>query len=296
MKEKTKIHWVIRFLLWGTALFTGCTETIDLSLKTNPRQMVVDGLLTNENTVQVVRLSWSVPYFSTTPSPAISGARVSITESDTVYYLRESTEHDGYYYIMPDVLLPAPGKTYKLTIDQLDLDGNGINEQYTATTTMPEVVKVDSTNLDYQYFNSDWEIWQVLAFFKDPPVRKNNYMFRISRNGNRVTNRPSDIRIANDKLFNGKYVDGLWVQSIDARADHRQLEAGDLITLEMAAIPDDFYNFMEAVKMNEMGNDPLFSGSPANIPGNISNGAIGIFTAVAISKAHVIYNPELHDR
>ena len=296
MIEKTKEYWFILVLIFEVGLLSSCTETIDLSLKTNPRQLVVDAILTNEPTVQIVRLSWSAPYFSTDPSTPVLGARLSITEGETIYYLRESIKHEGLYYIMPDVLLPSPGKTYKLTIDQLDLDDDGVSEQYTATTTMPEIVTVDSTNLRYQYFNSDWEIWQVLAYFQDPPDEKNHYMFRISRNDSRLTNLPSDIRVANDKLFSGWYVDGLWVQSIDARPDHRQLEAGDLITLEMAAIPDDFYNFMEAVKMNEMGTDPLFSGPPANIPGNISNGALGVFTAVAVSKAHVIYDPARHDQ
>lgn len=290
---KRKISkWVTLVLL----VLTGCTEPIDLSLKTNSKRLVVDAIISNDPYVQVVRLSWSVPYFSTTSSPPVSGATVTIQEEQSVYLLRESTEHPGYYFILPEVFLPQPGKTYTLRIEGVqNLDDDVESTVYTATTIMPEVVPVDSLTLRYQYFNKDWVIWQVLAFYQDPPDETNYYMFRISQNNNRVTSRPSDIRVSSDKYFNGNYVNGLWVQSIDAREGHRVLNEGDLITLEVASITKEFYKFLEAIKMDEQGSDPLFSGPPANMPGNISNGALGFFTAIHTSTATIIYDPSKHD-
>ncbi len=285
-------NWIPLVLL----VLAGCTEPIDLSLKTNPKRLVVDAIISNDPYVQVVRLSWSVPYFSTTPSPPVSGATVTIHEEESVYFLRESTEHPGYYFILPEVFLPQPGKTYTLKIEGVqNLDDDVETTVYTATTVMPEVVRVDSLTLRYQYFNKDWVIWQVLAFYQDPPDETNYYMFRISQNNNRVTSRPSDIRVSSDKYFNGNYVNGLWVQSIDAREGRRVLNEGDLITLEVASITKEFYKFLEAIKMDEQGSDPLFSGPPANIPGNISNGALGFFTAIHTSTATIVYDPAKHD-
>lgn len=273
----------------------GCTESINLDLKTEKRQLVVDGVLSNEPFVQVIRLSWSVPYFTTTESPPVSGANVTVNDGDNTFRFRESTEHPGYYYILPDAFLPIPGKTYTLKIQNPDLVNDELVETYTAISKMPEIVDVDSIDLKYQYFNKDWEIWQVLVYFQDPPKEENNYMFRISQNGNRVTSRPSDIRISNDKFFDGNYVNGLWIQSIDAAENRRQIKEGDLITLELASINKEFYEFMDAVKKDQLGSDPIFSGPPANMPGNISNGALGFFTTIATSSAGVVYDPSRHD-
>jgi hypothetical protein len=76
-------------------------------------------------------------------------------------------------------------------------------------------------------------------------------------------------------------VEKLWVQSIDARAASRNLLPGDIISLELAAITPEFYRFLDAIKKDEQGTDPLFSGPPANIIGNINNGALGMFTFIS---------------
>jgi hypothetical protein len=36
-----------------------------------------------------------------------------------------------------------------------------------------------------------------------------------------------------------------------------------------------------------MGSNPLFSGPPANVKGNISNGAIGFFAAYTTSRSRI---------
>lgn len=289
----------INLLFAGLApvvLFSGsCTETIDLELKTNAKRMVVDGILSNEQQVKIVRLSISVPYFTETESPPVTGAKVSITEGENVFNLIEYKDHKGYYYISSGDFMPKPGKSYTLKVENIDINSDGIFETYTATSEMPQVVIADSIDLKYQYFNKDWEIYQVLLYFQDPPATKNNYMYRLRLNHNRVTSKPSDIRISNDKFFDGNYVKGGWAQSIDAREKSKLIEKGDIITLELASITQDFYEFMDAVKKNEQGNDPLFSGPPANTPGNISNGALGFFTVVATSTTSVIYDPDKHD-
>ncbi len=283
-------------LLLFTAIFmVSCTETIDLSLNTTARKLVVDAVISNKPNVQVVKLSWSGSYFSTNELPPVSGATVTIQEGQKIFTLRESTKNPGYYYILPEDFVPEPGKTYNLIIADLDLDENGEPEIYTSTTTMPQTVKIDFIDLKYQYFNDDWEIWQVLVYYQDPPAIQNNYMFRISQNENSFTKRPSDIRISNDKFFDGNYVNGLWVQSIDAREEYRQLEEGDIITLDLGSITKEYYEFLEAIKMDEQGSDPLFNGPPSNVTGNISNGALGFFTALSSSTAEVVYNPAKHD-
>ena len=286
---------VISILISGLSLISGCTEPIDLNLSTEASRLVVDGVISDQTSAKVIRLSQSASYFSTTKSTIVSGAYVTINDSVRSYRLDESNEHPGYYFAYSNVFSPVPGKTYTLKIERVDIDKDGVFETYTAVSEMPNTVTIDSIDLKYQYFNSDWQIWQVRAYFQDPKNVKNRYLYRILMNGDMMTSRPSDIRISDDKFFKDNYVKGMWVQSIDAREKSRQLVTGTQITLEMASINQDFFNFLDAVKKNEQGENPLFSGPPANAPGNISNGALGIFTTIATSTASVIYDPSLHD-
>jgi hypothetical protein len=286
---------VIFILIFGLSIISGCTEPIELDLTTQPTRLVVDGVISNHTSIKVIRLSRSQPYFSTTESTPVSGAYISVSDGNKSFKFSESNEHPGYYFVYSNVFSPVPGKTYSLIIQNVDIDKNGISEIYTAVSEMPNVVPLDSVDLKYQYFDKDWEIWQVRAYFQDPQHIENQYMFRISINDNIETSRPSDLRISDDKFFKDNYVKALWVQSIDARETSRNLEIGSKITLEMASINQDFFNFLDAVKKDEQGENPLFSGPPANAPGNISNGAIGIFTTIATSTTSVNYNPAIHD-
>ena len=65
-------------------------------------------------------------------------------------------------------------------------------------------------------------------------------------------------------------------------------EPGDSITLEMAGITEEYANFIWDVQDETGFNTPLFSGPPANIRGNISNGAIGFFYAYSSVRASTI--------
>ncbi len=75
------------------------------------------------------------------------------------------------------------------------------------------------------------------------------------------------------------------MQSIDAEDGRDAFEDGDVITLQMCGITEEYYEFIEGVQREKRGRYPLFSGPPANVRSNLDNGALGFFTAFSASYA-----------
>jgi hypothetical protein len=60
----------------------------------------------------------------------------------------------------------------------------------------------------------------------------------------------------------------------------------------MSSIDEVFYKYVIALQGETRTSIPLFSGPPANLPGNISNGALGYFTAFSNSYGSIIFTGE----
>ena len=56
----------------------------------------------------------------------------------------------------------------------------------------------------------------------------------------------------------------------------------------MAGITKEYYKFLEALKTEAGYHNPLFDGPPANVIGNISNGALGFFAAQSLARTSAI--------
>jgi hypothetical protein len=66
------------------------------------------------------------------------------------------------------------------------------------------------------------------------------------------------------------------------------LEPGDTISIELNCLSEDYYNFIRTASLEVSGGNPLFAGPPANVPGNISNGAVGILGVSTVSRKSLI--------
>lgn len=261
----------------------GCTEDIDLKLNTTYKRLVVEGVLTSDTVVQSVRLTFSGDYYDNKPSQGVSGAVVTLNANGETTLLSESTETAGLY-VTPDKFFGIPGVTYSLKIENVDVDNNGTPETYVAASTMPQLVPIDSVRIG---FHKIWKLWQVLLYARDPGDVENYYMFRVFRNDSLVSDAFSEVSLGDDSFFDGNYANGSWVYALDAEKEEENLTVNDKVKLEMYNIDKPFFKFLSALQEETSPRNPLFSGAPANVPGNISNGALGIFAACAISRAEV---------
>lgn len=227
--------------------------------------MVIEGNVTNMGNNQTVKLSKSVAVTDSNNFPAVSGATVTITSSDgKVYKLAEQAA--GTY--ITNTLTGQPTKTYQLNVVT---DG----KTYTATSTMPNPVKLDSIGLNVVSILSKNYIYPEV-YYQDPSGISNYYNFTLAVNNVKSNN----IYVYNDDLTDGRKV------SRQLADNDLEITTGKHITIEMQCIDKNIYNYWNGLDQNE--NRGGASTTPANPQSNISGGALGYFSAHTVQQSFFI--------
>lgn len=278
---------LIKYNILLIAFVTGmssCTEKIDLALDSGQTKLVVYGEITTDTTSHEVFLSYSSDYLDDSPATGVEGASVELSFDDSLIVLEESQPGT---YITPANFFGTEGMTYNLRISDLDINNDGENEEYSATTELVSVASLDSIGLVYtsDAFFSGWEI-QIYAW--DPEGIKNYYLFKSIKNGVLQTDSLYEFVFQNDDFFDGNYTYGISAQFLDDAKKSEKAIPGDTITFEMNGINEEYYDFLIEAQTESFGSNPLFSGPPANIKSNITNDALGFFTAYSVERMSLI--------
>ena len=277
---------IVIIFTFSLLLLSGCTERIDIDLGTTYTRFVVDGVITSDSMAHYVKLSKSIDYYSETAVPGVSDATVTIDDGFETILLEESDSVPGLY-LTPDDYFGVPGRTYELNIElQEAINGE---TSYSASSLLNPVAPVDSIDVVYK---EEWEAWELQLYATDP-TSVNFYMFDVYKNDTLLTDTINEVGISDDKYFNGNFTYGAPVYYFIKDNPDEVVHPGDTIILRMAGITSEYYTFVVDV-MNETFEfrNPLFSGPPANISTNISNGGMGFFTAYAVSYAKMVYEDE----
>jgi hypothetical protein len=262
-----------------------CTERIEVKVDSTYTRLVVEGYVTTDTAAHWVRLSTTSDYFYNRPSPQVSGASVSIDDGERTYYLAESDSLPGTYYTDPG-FYGIPGRTYTLKILDVDIDGDGVGEEYTASSALNPVNPIDSISL--RYFDAFGVTgYEVQVYAWDPPKR-DWYAFRVRKNGVLLTDTLYELIVQNDDFFNGNYTYGITSQFLSNDKPDEVVKVGDTVTFEINGITEDYYHFIMEAQSQIFGQSPLFSGPPANIRSNLDNGAIGYFTAYSVRTSSTV--------
>ncbi len=263
-----------------------CTERIEIELDETYTRLVVYGTITTDTTRHYVELSKTTSYYYNEAPPMISGAAVSISDSEGNRVVL--TEVAPGKYATPDDYYAVAGRTYTLDV-QLQEEVNGF-KSYTASSLAKEIYPIDSIGLMYQPDWGEKGFYEVTCYYQDPTTR-DFYMFNIFKNGVMLTDTLSNRFITNDDFYNGNYTNGIGVGFLDQANDREQLNTGDTITFQGCSISEDYYNFIFTLQQETGFSTPLFSGPPANVKGNISNGAAGFFAAYGVAYSSTVFNP-----
>lgn len=271
------------FIIFAALTLSSCTEIVEIELESTYKRLVVFGSITTDTTTHKIELKKSADYFFNQPAEKVSNAMVELSYSDTSFLLKENPNLPGIYETAPD-FYGIPGETYTLTIEGTDVDNNGETESYSASSYLPPVNEIDSITLMYSS-NSFFSGWEIQVWTYDPEGEKNYYIFKTMVNGLLVTDTLTEYVIQNDDLFDGSYTYGITSQFLmDSKEDER-LNPGDIVTFEANGITEEYYDFLFQAQSESFGQNPLFSGPPANITSNVSNGALGFFTAYSITRS-----------
>jgi len=277
MKNQFKI---LIILLLSVRLIS-CTERIDIELDDGSVRLVVEGSVTTDTMSHKIILSKTTSYYYNQKAPSVTGAMVSISTGKEIIQLHEAAPG---IYETDSTFFGVEGETYTLDI-KLAIPVGGFS-RYSATSMMNNEVIIDSLNL---LFHPDWSkegFWEVKCFFQDPQTA-DYYRFLISRNGKMLSDTLDEWFITDDRFFSGGYVEGTTVAVLDQGSADEKLVNGDTVMVELNSIGRDYAGFLGEAQAELMGSNPLFSGPPANVNGNISNGAIGFFEAYTASRVRV---------
>jgi hypothetical protein len=261
-----------------------CTERIDVEVGSTYTRLVVEGAVTTDTTVHSVRLSLTSDYFYNQTAPPVSGASVFIDDGEHTVQLDEDPLNPGYYNT-GDGYFGVPGRTYTLLISGVDVDSDGENEEYTAESVLNPVNDLDS--IYARRFESFFSGYEILLWAWDPP-RKDYYAFKVYRNGTLLTDTLYELIVQDDMLFNGRYTNGIASQFLSDDKGDEKAQPGDTITFEINGITGEYYTYVLESQSEIYTQTPLFSGPPANISTNLSEGAIGFFLACSVKRVSCI--------
>jgi hypothetical protein len=281
--KKNFFHGIVKFLV-PALIITACTEPMDLELDSTFTRLVVEGAITTDTTVHRIQLSTTTDFYHNGQAPAVSGASVKISDGTTIMELAENPYGSGIYET-EDGVYGEIGKTYTLMIELEDEIGG--HTAYNASCLLPPTTVPDSIQIVYQPAWGDG-FWEIRLFAQDPPTQ-DYYKFHTYVNNVLVTDSLQEILVVDDRFFNGNYTNGVAVGYLNAQTEDNVIRAGDIVTLMMANITEEYAQFILTARMESGFNTPLFSGPPANVQSNISNGAIGFFAAYQPRYASRVY-------
>jgi len=263
-----RMKWAYLIIIAVVLLVTSCQKVISLKLGNASPQIVIEGNLTNVYGVQYVVISKTVPFTSTNVFPPVSGATVAITDSlGRAYKFTEDTAGVYSYYPM----IGYPGKKYTLTVQ------TG-GKTYTATSTMPQPVNLDSLTAKISVLGNN-DLRTITVNYQDPPNVPNQYRFILTDNGVQA----GTIFVNDDSFTNGKYVrEDLFQNGTD-------IHFHDTVSVEMQCIDHNMYEYWYSLS-EQQNNGPGGGTTPSNPPSNFNNNALGYFSAHTTETKTIVVN------
>ena len=247
-----------------------CEREIDLNLEDQSGSIVIEGNITDQIGPYKVRITKSVAFTQTNQYPPIENAEVTISDSGET----ETLQHIGNGIYLATFLQGQSGKTYTLNIK---FDG----KEYKAKSTMPEDVEFQGLEQD-SFMVAGETSYTLLPIFVDPPALGNRYLFTYYVNDN-----PKKyFSEFSDNVNNGAPNQRPLILPNDDEDGDVKVKVGDKITVEMHCIDDAVYTFYSALLQLSGGGGGGVT--PTNPPSNISNGALGYFSAHTVSVKTIV--------
>lgn len=265
-----------------TVAFAACEEVISIDINQAPSQLVIDGLVTDQDTTHMVHIARSAD-FNGVGSENVVNATVEIRDNlGNVYNYTHNPEGidslNGYYFS------DQKYAGQEFAIYQLDVTVD--NFSFSASDTLRPVTDIDSLSfrIDEHALNdpdNDGEIYQLLLYAKEPQESLDFYYFKFYRDSV-VVGGDHNIYIFDDKVLGG---------SLDGLPSPPLFKEGDLAKVEMYSLTRaQFVYFADLANLlNSDGG--MFSPPPANPRTNLSGGALGLFQVSSVRRAAILIKP-----
>lgn len=257
----------IKYIFICMILFTSCEQIIELDLNENTSQIVIEGNITDQSGPYFVKITKSTPISEQNNPPTIDNAEVTISD-DQGY--SEMLEFIGNGVYQTKKLQGVSGRTYSLTV-------KAESKIYTAQSKMPVLVVLDSLKIVTSSFGGEID-YDFIPVYTDLASIGDHYRFILSINGKQMKSH----FVLNDNIENGS-VNSQHLQNIMELA----LIPGDEVTVQMQKI-DTNVGLYYATLVQNTDTGPGGGATPSNPPNNISNGALGIFSAHTVQQRSAV--------
>jgi len=262
MNKHILLYILILFLLYG------CEKVIDVDLNEASPTLVIEGNLSFVDRHLKVKISTTGSYFDNDTPECVSGASVFLEDaSDKRFEIDESAKG---LYEKGNLNLKIDHE-YKLIVKRQNIT-------YTAVSTIPSVVKIDSLN--YWYYSGERfydDGYRIIMFFADPADRENYYRIKVFRNG-QLENDINDLIVFDDSEIDGK--------KMLVRLRGQIFSKGDTAMIKFISIDEGVWRYFTT--FNEVVNINPGSPAPANPVSNFDNGALGYFSAWSHDSQKII--------
>ncbi len=237
-------------------LLMGCEDLITLDVQEVSPQFVIVGEINNRESRHEVTIHRTVPLSSSNAMAPVSGATVRVLDGLGRFYEYNEVE-PGLY--RSRLFRGQTGMEYKLEIAVEGTD-------FQATSNMPEIVLIDSLGTSSGNFMGEENKFVTLKFY-DPPNKSNYYRYTLRVN----EGAPRFMSVFDDKYNDGKFVTHELI-NFDMK-----LQPNDYVRVQRQHIDQATFLYWRSVS----SSNPTAS-APANPPSNISNGALGYFSAYSL--------------
>ncbi len=249
----------------------GCTKIIDIDLNDDDsKKLVVDAEFSTLEKEHEVKLSISANYFSADVPTKATGASVSITDGVNVVDFIEM--EPGVYKTDP-LAKAIPNTNYTLNIVH-----DGVS--YHAQSFCDSVPELDSVLVEFVPASGGDEAYHsVRISTQEKPGFGDYYAWQIYVNGVLENDTITEQLSTDDEFFpDGTYfnlIEITWLEN---------LNSGDTVMVAQHAISKETYEAYFAILLQTEFRGGIFDTPPADVPTNLSEGAVGIFSASGESR------------
>lgn len=243
------------FICLVIALFS-CQEEVDLPLATIDKAIpVIEGVWTDKDYYNEVKITLAKNYFDTTERTVISDAEVFVMtpERDLVLKLTYTPSTESYKSSQSQAIAEV-GRTYELHVAWQD-------KYYVASGTMLAPPILDSLTYEYKEERLFYdEGYFIKAYGKIPFDEDNNYRIRVIENDS-LKNSRDDYLLFDDTFGLKFFEEGLELGYA--------FEKGDRVRMELFRMNRDVYNYFTELVGLLYNDGGLFSPPPQNPDTNI---------------------------
>ncbi|HEU4717829.1 MAG TPA: DUF4249 domain-containing protein [Bacteroidia bacterium] len=243
-------------------LASSCQKVIDVDLNSKDPQIVIEGNITDQPGPYTVSITQTVNFSESNTFPPVTGATVNI--ADNVGNSETLTENSPGVY-QTNSFQGVPGRTYTLTVIT-----NG--KTYTAQSTMPSAIPLDSLLLEPN--QSIGSPYYIIPLFQDPAGKGNYY---------RCVETINHVRNNGIFLFDDQFSDGL-INGEPILDFTTELAHNDSVDVELQCLDKATYTYFFSLEQTLTGQTT----APANPVSNISNHALGYFSAHTVSRKSTV--------